>query len=168
MVVVIINITGKTQSYCSNLAYWHLLTWRKIPATLNIHKSNRLVSFRSIFCTNKRMNEAYLFALGRTIDFNESLTFVNISSKSTFLLLTGNQSLDIQHHKQPESYTESIHAVELVSYMYCCDCIASQNTYSKKISNDQELIQSDSYPALKTKRERSKYISWHLQFYVSL
>ena len=31
---------------------------------------------------------------------------------------------------------------------------------SKKISNDQELIQSDPIPALKTKREITKYINW--------
>ena len=30
---------------------------------------------------------------------------------------------------------------------------------SKKISNDQELIQSDPHPALKTKREITKYIN---------
>ena len=30
---------------------------------------------------------------------------------------------------------------------------------SKKISNDQELIQSDPFPALKTKREITKYIN---------
>ena len=60
-VMVVINITAKTQS--SHIG-------RKTPATQNIHKSNPLVSFRSIFCTNKRMNEAYLFALSRSIDIN--------------------------------------------------------------------------------------------------
>ena len=37
---------------------------------------------------------------------------------------------------------------------------------SKKVSNDQELIQSDPTSRLKTKREVTKYINWQ-QFTIS-
>ena len=42
-------------------------------------------------------------------------------------------------------------------YIFSCQVIFS---FSKKISNDQELIQQIPNPALKTKREITKYINW--------
>ena len=41
--------------------------------------------------------------------------------------------------------------------IFSCQVIFS---LSKKISNDQELIQQIQNPALKTKREITKYINW--------
>ena len=52
-------------------------------------------------------------------------------------------------------------SVRIVAFISILNRLQVLNKQRKTISNDQELLQSDSlYPALKNKREITKYINW--------